>query len=64
VLSFILPQTRPQLETVGNEIRGSNSRVASSDLVSKNKHRYFSRTVVFVVIFIRLHLDLRRTNFT
>ena len=64
MLLFVQPQTRPQLETVGNEIRGTNSRVASSDLVCKNKHRYVSGTVVFVVTFIRLHIGLSRTNFT
>jgi hypothetical protein len=64
VLLFVLPQTRPQLDTAGNENRGSNSRVASSDFVRKNKHRYVSGTLVFVVIFIRLHTHLRRTNFT
>ena len=64
MLLFVLPQTRPQLGTVGNEIRGSNSRVVSSDLVCKNKHRYVSGTFVCVVTFIRLHIDPRRTNFT
>ena len=49
MLFFVLPLTRPQLETVGNEIRGSNSRVFSSDLVCKNKDRYVSGNLVFVV---------------
>ena len=64
MLLFVLPQTRPQIDTAGNEIRGSNSRVASSYLVCKNKHRCVSGTPVLVVIFIRLHIHLRRTNFT
>ena len=40
-MRFVLPETRPKLEIVSDEIREINSRVASSNLVSKNKQMCF-----------------------